>query len=190
MKRYRPHCSGYIVLYVLALLCLSDTVYTLYVQISGTGNEYMSTFSAFSYIILAMALAYVYMYIRAQVAFDEKRVRVAWPAYIRAKQGEKRPLFIYRQGDLDIRFIDKTIPLARIVKYGYVEDLGYTPIDQSNPQGKVKLFPVHEVAIITDDNKRYHMNAAIYSPKQLKAIVAQLRDATGIAPEGALKDIL
>ena len=29
-----------------------------------------------------------------------------------------------------------------------------------------KLFPVHEVAFITRDNKRYHMNAGIYSKKQ------------------------
>ena len=56
MKRYRPHCAGYIVLYVLGLLCLVDAVYTAYTSATGTANPYMASFSFFSYIILAMAV--------------------------------------------------------------------------------------------------------------------------------------
>ena len=148
MKRFRPYCTGYIVLYVLTLLCLGDSVYTVISQLRGSNNPMISSFSMFSYIILALALGYTYMYIRAQVAIDDRSLRVAWPAYIQPREGEKRALFLYRQGNLDIKFIDKTIPLRRIVRYGFVEDLGYQPVDRTDPQGKVKFFPVHEVAMM------------------------------------------
>ena len=48
-----------------------------------------------------------------------------------------------------------------MTRYGYVEDLGYDRLDQSQSGEKSKLFPVHEVAFITSENKRYHMNAGI-----------------------------
>ena len=130
MKRYRPYCAGYIVLYVLTLLCLGDVVYTIVRQVRGV-NDYMSGFSFFSYIIFALALCYTWMFVRAQVCIDGKALRVAWPANVRPRQGEPRAMFIFRQGDLDMKFIDKTIRLDAIARYGYVEDLGYERIDRS-----------------------------------------------------------
>ena len=189
MKRYRPYCAGYIVLYVLTLLCFGDVVFTLIRQVRGA-NDYMASFSFFSYIIFALALCYCWMYVRAQVAIDGKTLRMAWPANIKPKQGEGRAMFIYRQGELDIKFIDKTIRLDSIVRYGYVEDLGYERIDRSQAGEKSKLFPVHEVAIITRDNKRYHMNAAIYTAKQQKEIFTQIRQYSGVEPEGKLAEVL
>lgn len=186
MKRYRPYCSGYIVLYVLTLLSLADVVYTVIRQARGAANDYFASFSLFSYLIFFMALCYTWQYIRAQVCFDGDKMRVAFPANVRPRQGEGRAFFIYRQGDLDLRFIDKTIDLKRVTRYGYVDDLGYEPIDRSQGGDKSKLFPVREVAFITDENKRYHMNAGIYSPKQRREIFARVREATGIAPEGRL----
>ena len=190
MKRFRPYCTGYIVLYVLTLLCLGDTVYTVIASARGSTNPMVSSFSMFSYIILALALCYTWMYARAQVAIDDKSLRVAWPAYIQPREGEARALFLFRQGNLDIKFIDKTIPLKRIVRYGFVEDLGYQPVDRTDPQGRVKFFPVHEVAIITDDNKRYHMNAGIYSEKQQREIFKLIKERTGVAPEGKLREFI
>ena len=65
MKRYRPHCAGYIVLYVLTLLCLGDVVFTIYRQVANVENEYMAGFSFFSYLIFAMAVEYTWMLISA-----------------------------------------------------------------------------------------------------------------------------
>ena len=118
MKRYRPYCAGFIVLYVLALLCLGDVVFTIIRQSRGV-NDAMSGFSFFSYIIFALALCYVWMYVRAQVCIDGQRLRMAWPANVRPKPGEPRAMIIYRQGDLDLKFIDKTIRLDNLVRYGY-----------------------------------------------------------------------
>ena len=188
MKKYRPRSAGFYVLYALALLCASDSVYTLYGQITGTLNQYMSSFSMFSYIILAMALTYVWMYVRTKVVVDADSVRFAFPANIRPKQGESRALFIYRQGDCDLKFIDKTVPMKRIVRWGYVEDLGYERIDKGNADEKNKLFPVHEVAFITDENKRYHWNAALFGKAQRKEIFEQIARASGVRPEGKLED--
>ena len=125
-----------------------------------------------------------------QVLFDGQRVRIASPMNIRPKQGENRSMFLFRQGELDLRFVDKTLDLKKLVQYGYVEDLGYEPIDQSQGGDKSKLFPVHEVAIITSENKRYHMNAGIYSKKQRYEIFTQMRQITGIEPEGKLAEEL
>lgn len=190
MKRFRPHCAGYIVLYTLTLLSFADVVYTIIRQVRGTNNDMVGSFSFFSYIILALALAYTWHYIRAQVCIDGSRMRVAFPANVRPKQGEARAFFVFRQGDLDIRFIDKTIDLKLVTRYGYVEDLGYEPIDRTPGGQKNKLFPVHEVAFITSENKRYHMNAGAYSDKQKKAIFTEIQRITGIAPEGTLKQVL
>ena len=185
MKRFRPHCGGYIVLYVLTLLSLGDTIFTAYSQIRGI-NENVTSFSLLSYLITAFALLYTWMYGRSQVAIDDTSLRVASPMNIIPKAREARASFLFRQGSGEIRFVDKTLRLDAITRYGYVEDLGYKQIDASQATEKNKLFPVHEVAFITNDNKRYHMNAAIYSARQRREIFALVRQRSGIAPEGRL----
>ncbi len=189
MKRFRPHCAGFIVLYVLTLLSAVDAGYTLYRQIRGDQSA-AASFSLFAYLVFAFALCYLWVYIRSQVAFDGQRVRIAFPINKRPREGEPRPLFIYRQGETDIRLVDKTIRLDAITRYGYVEDLGYQRIDDGQAGEKNKLFPVHEVAFITRDNKRYHMNAAIYSLKQRREIFGLIEKGSGVAPEGKLKEEL
>ena len=188
MKRYRPYCAGYIVLYVLALLSLADVVYTVIRQIQGV-NDMMSGFSFFSYIIFAMAICYTWYYARAKVVIAGTKLRVAFPANMRPREGQPRAMFLFRQGELDLKFVDKTLDLKKLVQYGYVEDLGYERIDQSQGGGG-KLFPVREVALITNENKRYHMNAGIYSAKQQKEIFTQIREISGVAPEGSLAKVL
>ena len=190
MKKYRPHCAGYIVLYVLGLLTVADAVYTLITTINGTINEYMSSFSLFSYLIAAFALLYVSVYAKSRVVFGDGKMRVVFPANIQPKPGERRGSFLFRQGSLDLKVIDKTIDLNKIVKYGYVEDLGYEKLDKTGATEKNKLFPVHEVAIITNENKRYHMNAAIYSASQQKGIFEAIVKGSGVEPEGALRKVL
>ena len=188
MKRYRPYCAGFIVLYVLTLLCFSDVVYTVIRQSKGLVNDYMSQFSFFSYLFFALALAYTWYYVRAQVCISGHKMRVAFPANIRPKPGQARAMRLFRHGDLDLKFIDKTIDLDKVVRYGYAQDLGYEPIDQSRGGEKSKLFPVKEVAFITSDNKRYHMNAGYYNEKQRKEIFTQVREITGLEPEGKLAE--
>ena len=190
MKRYRPYCAGYIVLYVLGLLSLADVGFTIYRQTLHIEGDMIASFSLFSYFVAAMAMCFIWMYGRSQVAFDDKNVRIAFPATVYPKEGQKRAMFIFRQGPTDIRLIDKTVRLDTITRYGYVEDLGYKRIDASSAGEKNKLFPVHEVAIITNENKRYHMNAAIYSKKQLKEIIERLQAGSGVAPEGKLAEAL
>ena len=190
MKKYRPYCSGFIVLYILVALSLSDTIYTIVGQITGNMNEYMRSFSMFSYLISAMALAYAYMYVRIHVAIDDKNIRIAYAAYIQPAEGAKRAMFIYRQGSLDLKLIDKTFPLASIERYGYAEDLGFSRVDKSSANEKSPLFPVNEVCFLTSDGKRYHMNAAIYKKKQLQGMFNQIREATGIEPEGTLAEVM
>ena len=189
MKKYRPYCSGYIILYVLVLICVVDAAITLVGQIRGTLNEFMASFSFFSYVILTMGLCYAWLYVRAQVAIDDRTVRFAFPANIRPKQGEPRAMLIYRQGDCDLKLVDKTVKLADIVRWGWVEDLGYKRIDASNATEKGP-FPVHEVAVITNDNKRYHWNAAIFSDKQRREIVTHIAKASGVMPEGKLAELV
>ena len=189
MKRFHPYCAGYIVLYALTLLSLVDTGHTLYYQVMGIDSP-LTNFSAFSYIVSALALCYVWMYARAQVAVDEKNLRLAFPANIVPKEGEGRALFIFRQGSTEIRFIDKTLRLDTLTAYGYVEDLGYKQIDASQAGPNNKLFPVHEVAFITSENKRYHLNAAIFSKKQRKEMFALIQRRTNVAPTGKLADEL
>ena len=189
MKRYRPYAPGFIVLYVLTLLSFADVVYTTIRQIRGV-NDYMSGFSLFSYLVFALACCYTWQYARAVVAFDGNKMRVAFPANIRPKEGQPRAMIVYRQGDLDLKFVDKTIDLKRVTSYGYVEDMGYKPLDGSPNGGKSKLFPVHEVAFITDENKRYHMNAGIYSEKQRHEIFTHVRLISGVEPTGKLAEEL
>lgn len=190
MKRYRPHSPGFIVLYVLTLLSFADVVYTIVRQVKGINNDLMGSFSFFSYLVFAMACCYVWQYARAQVVIDGTKMRVAFPANMRPRQGQPRAMIIYRQGDLDLKFIDKTIDLKQVTRYGYAKELGYEPLDQSQGGEKSKLFPVREVAFITSDNKRYHMNAGIYSAQQNKEIFTQVRDITGVEPEGSLAEVL
>ena len=185
MKRFRPYCAGHIVLYVLTLISLVDTGVTIYRQINGI-NDAMTSFSIFAYVVSAMAVCYTWMYIRSQFAIDEKTLRMANPANIAPREGEARAMFLFRQGGSDIRFIDKTIRLDTITSYGYVEDLGYKQIDTSQAGENNKLFPIHEVAFITSENKRYHMNAAIYTKKQRREMFALVRQRSGVAPTGRL----
>lgn len=184
MKRYRPYCAGYIVLYVLALLSLADVVYTTVRQAQGV-NDMMSGFSFFSYVIFAMAVCYTWHYARSKVVIAGTKLRVAFPANVRPRDGQPRAMFLFRQGELDMKLVDKTLDLKKLVQYGYVEDLGYDRIDQSQGGGG-KLFPIHEVALITNENKRYHMNAGIYSEKQRREIFTQIRQISGVEPEGSL----
>lgn len=190
MKKYRPYNSGYIVLYVLVALCASDALFTLIGQMRGTLNEYMRSFALFSYLIAAMAIAYAYVYVRTVVCIDGDRLRIAFPANIQPPEGAKRAMIVYRQGPNDLKLIDKTIDMKKIERYGYVDDLGFSRVDKSTSTEKSPLFPVKEVCFLTSDGKRYHMNAAIYKPKQLKAMFTQIREATGIEPEGSLAEVL
>ena len=190
MKRFRPYNPGYILLYVLIALSIADAVYTLIGTITGTLNETLSSFSFFSYLIAAMGICFASIYARAQVCIDDKRLRIAFPATIRPPKGTDRAMIIFRSGPNDLRLIDKTIELDKIERYGYVEDLGFSPVDVSGSTEKSLLFKVHEVCFLTSDNKRYHMNAAIYSPKQQKEIFSRIQAATGIAPEGKLAEML
>ena len=187
MKKYRPYSSGFIVLYVLVAISVVDSVYTLVGQLTGTLNEYMASFSVFSYLITAMALSYAYIYTRVKVCIDDKNLRIAFPANIRPADGAPRAMILYRQGPNDLKLTDKTFALKSIERYGYVEDLGYSRVDQTGADAKSPLFPVHEVCFLTKEGKRYHMNAAIYSQKQRKAMFNDIRSATGIDPEGSLK---
>lgn len=190
MKTYRPYCSGFIVLYVLVLISLADAGWSLYGQISGTGNEFMQSFSFFSYLIAAMGVCYAWVYVRAKVCIDDKHLRVAFPANITPQDSSKRAMIIYRQGSNDLKLIDKTFALDAIERYGYVDELGFSRVDQTGAGEKSPLFPVKEVCFLTNDGKRYHMNAAIYSKKQQKAIFGAIKAATGIEPEGSLKNML
>ena len=110
--------------------------------------------------------------------------------YIRPRADQKRALFIYRQGDTDIKLVDKTFKLAELETYGWIEDLGYSRLDCSNASEKNKMFPVHEIALVMQDGKRYHLNLAIYSEKQRKGIVSDIAAQSGIQPTGKLAELL
>lgn len=190
MKKFRPYQAGYIVLYVLAVLCTSDALYSLISQYRGTANEYMQSFSMFSYLIAILAIVYVKMYASTRVEIDDKIFHFVNTAYIKPQAGAKRASFIFRQGENDIKKIDKKVPLLELEKYGYIEDLGYAKLDNSGVGETNKLFPVHEIALVMKDGKRYHMNGANYSEKQLKEMFTMVKNATGIAPEGKLAKLL
>jgi len=190
MKKYRTHCPGYILLYVLAALSCADALYTLIGSLTGTLNEAMASFSLFSYLIAIFALLYVRTYARSKVVIGDGKMRVVFPVNVQPKPGEKRASILFRQGGLDLNVVDKTIELNRIVRYGYVEDLGYEKLDRTGTTDKNKLFPVHEVAIITNENKRYHMNAGIYNAAQLRGIFSAIAQESGVSPEGALAEVL
>lgn len=186
MKRFRPYQAGYIVLYALCVLCVSDALYSLISQYRGTANEYMQSFSMFSYLIAILAVVYVKMYASTKLEINDKILHFVNPAYIKPQAGAKRASFVFRQGENDIKKIDKKVPLMELEKYGYIEDLGYSQLDNSGVGETNKLFPVHEIALVMKDGKRYHFNGGNYSVKQLKEINALIEKATGLKPEGKL----
>ena len=186
MKKFRPYQAGYIVLYVLGILCTSDAVYSLISQYRGTANEYMQSFSMFSYLIAILAIVYVKMYASTKVEINDKILHFVNPVYIKPQAGAKRASFIFRQGENDIKKIDKKVPLLELEKYGYIEDLGYARLDNSGVGETNKLFPVHEIALVMKDGKRYHFNGGNYSVKQLKEMNAMIEKVTGLKPEGKL----
>lgn len=182
MKRFRPRCGGYYFLYVLVVLTLADAVYSFISTMNGTANEYIQSFSMFSYIIAAFAVLYARLYMAAKVEISDKTLHIACLFALRPAKDAKRVSFIFRQGDLDLKLVDKRVELANIVKYGYVEDLGCPGIDQTGARPNSKAFPVHEMAFITNDNKRYHLNIAVYGKKQEQEIISLIAAATGKQP--------
>lgn len=189
MKRFRPYKPGFIVLYVLGFLCISDAVYSLVTSILGTANEYMSSFAVFSYLIAALAIVYIRMYAKTQVAIDGKTMHIVFPVYIQPKEGDRRAMIFFRQGSTDLKLVDKRFLLADLDRYGFIEDLGYAQLDKSGSNEKNKFFPVHEIALVMKDGKRYHMNGGFYNPKQLSGIVNAIQSATGLSPEGKLASL-
>lgn len=190
MKKYFPYRAGFIVIYVLSALCVGDAVYTLICQLTGSGNDYMASFSLFSYLIAVLAVLYLKMYAATRVEIDGSTMRFVNPVYIKPAEGTKRAMFVYRQGDTDIKLVDKRFKLSEMEKFGYIEDLGYSQLDKSNAGPNNKLFPVHEIALVMKDGKRYHMNGAFYSAKQLKGIVEQICSGSGLRPTGKLAEVL
>lgn len=189
MKKFRPYKAGFIVLYVLAFLCLSDAVYSIIRQATGTANEMMQSFSLFSYLIAILALFYVKLYVGTRIAIDDRTMQIVFPVYIKPAAGAKRASFIYRQGENDLKVVNKKFKLDEIEKFGYIEDLGYKKLDNSGVDENGALFPVHEVAIVMKDGKRYHVNAGHYSVKQLKEIVDLMEKGSGVKAEGKLADV-
>lgn len=189
MVKYRPYKAGFIVLYVLTVLCLGDAVYSLIATIFGLGNEYMASFSMFSYLVAVLAILYVRMYASTRVEIDDKSMHIVFPVYIQPQPGAKRAMFLYRQGSTDLKLVNKRFPLAELEKYGYIEDLGYKQLDRSGVKEDNKFFPVQEIALVMKDGKRYHMNGGFYSAKQLSGMVEKIQAVTGLAPEGKLASL-
>ena len=190
MKKYRPMKAGFWVVYALGLLSIGDALYSLIGSMNGTASEYTQSFSMFSYLIAALAVCFVRMYAQARIEIDETHMRVVWPVYIRPRQGEKRAMFIYRQGDLDMKLMNKRFDLRELEKYGYIEDLGYERLDASGVGEKNKLFPIKEVALVLKDGKRYHMNAGYYKPEVMKDMVQRIHRISGVEPTGSLGEYL
>lgn len=189
MKKFRPYKAGFIVLYILGALCLSDAIYSAISQITGTANEYMQSFSLFSYLIALLAVFYVKMYAGTKIVIDDKTMQIVFPVYIKPAEGAKRASFIYRQGENDLKIVNKKFKLEDIEKFGYVEDLGYKNLDNSGATADNALFAVHEVALVMKDGKRYHVNAGHYSVKQMKEIVEMIEKGSGVRAEGKLSDV-
>lgn len=190
MKRYRPYRAGYIVIYILGVLCMSDAIITLIKQFTGTLNEYMSSFSMFSYLIALLAFFYVKIYIVTRVEIDDTTMHIVNSVYIKPQPGAKRASFIYRQGENDIKVMNKRFQLADLEKFGYIDDLGYDKLDRSGAGENNALFPVHEVALVMKDGKRYHWNAANYNWKQLQQIIPQIERGSGVKATGKLADVM
>jgi len=189
MKKFRPYKAGFIVLYVLGFLCVGDAVYSAVSQLTGTANEYMQSMGMFSYLIALLAVFYVKTYAVTRIAIDDTTMQIVFPVYIKPAAGAKRVSFIYRQGENDLKVVNKKFKLADIEKFGYIEDLGYKKLDNSGAGENAALFPVHEVALVMKDGKRYHVNAGHYSVKQLKEIVDLIEKGSGVKAEGKLADV-
>lgn len=190
MKKFRPYKAGFIVLYVLCFLCVGDAVFTMISEINGTVNEYLQSMSLFSYLIAVLAFFYVKMYASSKVAISDKTMQMVNPVYVKPAPGAKRASVFYRQGENDIKLMNKTFNLEDLDKYGWIEDLGYQRLDNSGVGEKNKLFPVHEIALVMKEGKRYHMNGAFYSEKQLKEMFRLLQEKSGVAPTGKLADLI
>lgn len=188
MKKYRPYRAGFIVIYVLGIMCIGDALVTLVQQMMGVLNEYLASFSLFSYLIALLAFFYVKMYVVTRVEIGGSTMRIVNPVYIKPQPGAKRASFIYRQGENDIKLLDKKIPLDQLEKFGYIEDLGYAILDRSGAGEDNLLFPVHEVALVLNDGKRYHWNSASYNWKQLQQIVIQIQQISGVEATGKLAE--
>lgn len=188
MKKFRPYCAGFIVLYVLCFLCVGDAVYSAVSQALGTANEYMNSMSMFSYLIAVLAFFYVKMYAASKVVITDTTMRVCNPVYIKPEPGAKRAMFIYRSGETDVKLMDKTFKLEDLEKYGWIDDLGYGRLDKSGVSEKNKLFPVKEIALVMKDGKRYQMNGAFYKEKQLREMISFLQEKSGVAPTGKLAE--
>ena len=189
MKKFRPYKAGFILLYALCVLCVGDAAYSIITQAMGTANEYMASFSWFSYLIAVLALIYVRMYAVTRVEISDKIMHIVFPVYITPQPGAKRAMFLFRQGQTDLKLVDKRFQLADMEKFGYIEDLGYAQLDKSGAGQNNKLFPVHEIALVMKDGKRYHMNGAFYSPTQLTGMLEKIHAATGMTAEGKLGDL-
>lgn len=188
MKKFRPYCAGFIVLYVLCFLCVGDAVYSLISQAMGTANEYMASFSMFSYLIAILAFFYVKMYAVSKVVITDTTMRMVNPVYIKPAPGAKRAMFVYRSGETDVKLMDKTFKLEDLEKYGWIDDLGYARLDASGVSEKNKLFPVKEIALVMKDGKRYQMNGAFYKEKQLREMFTLLKEKSGVEPTGKLAE--
>lgn len=190
MKKFRPYCAGFIVLYVLAALSFVDVARTLYSEFSGTANEMLQTMSLFTYLIFILAVLYVKMYAASRVVLTDTTMQIVNPVNIKPAPGAKRAMFVYRNGETDVKQLNKTFRLEDLEKYGWIEDLNYARLDASGVGEKNKLFPVHEIALVMKDGKRYHMNGGFYKEKQLRPMMQHIKDVTGIAPTGKLADLL
>lgn len=190
MKKFRPYKAGYIVLYALGVACVGDAVVSIVSSLRGTQNEMLASMSMFTYLLAILAIFYVKMYVTTKVVINGSKFRFVNTAYIKPAEGAKRASFIYRQGENDIRRIDKTFNMEELERYGFIEDLGYSKLDRSGAGEGNALFPVHEVAFVMQDGKRYHFNAGNYSFKQLREMVTLIQSASHIAPEGKLALVL
>lgn len=190
MKKFRPYCAGFIVVYILTALCLTTSAITLIQQIRGTANEMMASFALFDYLIAIVAIIYVRLYAGTKVVINGTDLHFVSVVYIRPAPGAKRAMIVYRSGDTDAHKVDKHVPLNELEKYGYIEDLGYPRLDATQAGEKNKLFPVREIALVLKDHRRFHLNIAIYSEKQRREMITAIRDASGIMPEGKLKELV
>ncbi len=187
--KIRPHRIGYLVLYALCLLCIGDTVYTLFCQVTGRENAMVASFGFLSYLITAAALVYGTTYLRAHTSVSGGIFRTVGPVMRRPREGEKRASFLFRQGGLDMQLWDKSFPLQELVRYGYCEDIGVPRVDESDAKA-TGFMPVHEIAFILTENRRCHMNAGAYSEKQIRRLIEEIKKQTGLSPEGELSGLL
>ena len=190
MKKYRPYKAGFIVLYALGILCIGQSAYEIIAQARGTANPFMYSMTVWGVLIAVLAIMYIRMYIVTRVEIDGRHMRVVYPVYFKPQPDQKRAFFLYRQGENDLKLVNKRFALADLEKYGYIEDLGYAQLDRSEAGPNNKLFPVHEIALVMKDGKRYHMNGGFYNPKQLAGMIEQIHAATGLVPEGKLADLV